>query len=131
MILHLCRTANGGHLASITEMKNKAAQVQSAYNANYYNWKTKDCAVGAAAGKSTLGVLHNEIESNKVSIYPNPTTGVVTVSLPNNESFEVYNAVGKQLINVKTSETQIDLSQYASGIYFIKCTKGTFRIIKE
>ena len=125
------RTSNGGNLASISEMKNKAAQVQSAYDADYYQWKTKDCALSAAAGTSTLGISTSDFEHKKINLYPNPTHGVVTVVLPKDTDFNVFNAHGAELQNVKISETQVDLSEYSSGIYFIKSNFGTFRIIKQ
>ena len=70
-------------------------------------------------------------QQSTIKIYPNPTTGIATVTLPNNETFEVFTAQGAELQNVKISETQVDLLEYSSGIYFIKSNFGTFRIIKQ
>ena len=64
-------------------------------------------------------------------LYPNPTTGIVTVQLSPetcslNLEIQVYDVYGKLLGAVGANNhsplqgTQIDLSQYANGIYFMK-----------
>lgn len=69
-----------------------------------------------------------------MNIYPNPTSDVVNVQLTmNNEqtgnvAIQVFDVYGKMLdasnvVNkhgLSTQTTQIDLSRYANGVYFIK-----------
>jgi len=62
------------------------------------------------------------VNSNGVSIYPNPSAGVITLIVTNATKamyFEVYDAIGKQVTmkEVVTNETQINLSESANGIY--------------
>ena len=69
----------------------------------------------------------------ELSIYPNPTTGILTLEGIKGK-FEVYNSYGK-LIEVTKSNT-LDLSQAASGIYLLKATDENGRayllkIVKE
>ena len=62
-----------------------------------------------------------------LKVYPNPTEGTVTVVLPPETSnlpheIRVFDAFGKLLTVVETfheTSLQIDLSHYASGIYFV------------
>lgn len=67
------------------------------------------------------------IINQKISVYPNPVTDVVTVSLPGvatNASVTIYNALGSTLCTIQASTTtiQADLSKYPSGIYTLKYT---------
>ena len=60
-------------------------------------------------------------------IYPNPTTGIVTIELapetctlkPEIHLFDIYGR-RLQIISVTDKTTQIDLSHYATGVYAIK-----------
>jgi len=76
-----------------------------------------------------------------LSVYPNPTNGFFKVVLPEstlNAGIEVYNSTGT-LINKQTATNgvnKIDLSNQASGLYFIKIISnnkviGTQKIIKR
>ncbi len=72
-----------------------------------------------------------------VSIYPNPTTDFLTISVPNPSApadIFVYNLDGIELYSshITCSPAQIDMSQYSSGIYIVKILtqdKGT--VIKK
>ncbi|MCL2041337.1 MAG: choice-of-anchor J domain-containing protein [Bacteroidales bacterium] len=55
--------------------------------------------------------------ANSVSIYPNPTSGTITISALNFVKVEIYNTVG-QLIETKTDKS-FEVS-YNTGIYFFK-----------
>ena len=87
----------------------------------------------------TLQVGISEFDDYAVSLYPNPTTGVtyVEVSGDEMESVEVYDAYGKLLQTMKVSGnvTQLELSGYATGTYYVRVTttKGvvTKRVIKN
>ena len=57
-----------------------------------------------------------EISSNTFNVYPNPTSGVVTVEGENIVAVAIYSAAG-QLINVVNSTT-VDMSVYGAGVYF-------------
>ena len=60
----------------------------------------------------------NEILSNTYSIYPNPTTGMVTVEGENINFVAVYNSVGQLVKVVKTQSNVVDMSAYENGVYF-------------
>ena len=71
---------------------------------------------------NTSGINENNI-SSKISIYPNPTTGIFTItSTEKISSIKITNVIGEEIftsaINHQTST--IDLSSQSKGIYFIK-----------
>ena len=58
-------------------------------------------------------------------VYPNPTTGILTIEIPNSESFayDLYDLTGRIVLskaNIAGSSTKEDISGLAKGIYFIK-----------
>ena len=69
----------------------------------------------------TLVVKGESIAENVVetyNVYPNPTTGAVTVEGENIDYIAVYNSVG-QLVNVvKNANNIVDMSAYENGVYF-------------
>lgn len=76
-----------------------------------------------------------------VNVYPNPTTGLVTLQLPNSEEeilFEVFTVYSQLVSALKTTilegKAQIDLSNYPAGIYFVRIHLDktiTLKIIKK
>lgn len=89
------------------------------------------------------GALSNEsFNTNTISIYPNPSKGIFTVSSNTIKlnTIEVFDGLGKLLFSENeglknATETNIDLTGMSSGIYFIKVNSenGIFskRIVKE
>lgn len=59
-----------------------------------------------------------------MSLYPNPTNGMVTVSIPQASGFEycVLNAMGQEVLHGRSlgESQQMNLSDFAKGVYFIK-----------
>ena len=80
------------------------------------------------------------LSTNKVySIYPNPTKGRLTIGMSGviAADITVYDISGKlvQKLNASGSETTLDLSDAANGIYFVKITSDdevvTRQVVKE
>ena len=69
-------------------------------------------------------------------IFPNPTNGNITISSEYAiKSISVYNSIGNQLLSVNnnentTTETKLDLSTFAKGVYCIKININN-RIINQ
>ena len=68
-----------------------------------------------------------------VSIYPNPTTGKVTISVENEtiDKIEIIDFVGKVVAVKNTASSQIDMSEMANGIYIFKIFSGATVIQKK
>jgi len=73
-------------------------------------WRTKANSIG-------VGVNEHAVEQ-RIQVYPNPTTGVITIQALGIKSIEVLDLQGKQIY--KGKQTKIDLSQEPNGIYIIK-----------
>ncbi len=77
---------------------------------------------------STVSTDKIETLEEKVSVYPNPTNGLVTIdlngTLARNTTVEVYNAMGQvistQVYNEAIGKFEINLAGEASGVYTVK-----------
>ena len=90
---------------------------------DYGAGETTDFAVSEATGV-------NNLLANTISIYPNPTNGLVNIQLNNNTgnfSYAVVNTVGQQVRqgNLEHNNTSLDLSELTNGVYFMKITNTT------
>ncbi len=82
------------------------------------------CVYSYSVGYKYTGAITNIFELSAgvgVKIYPNPTTGFVTlqVAFTQNEfQVEIINTLGQQVYSVK-NQTQLDLNNLSNGIYSI------------
>ncbi len=62
-----------------------------------------------------------KVESdNPISVYPNPTNGLIYLDQPFNGQVMVYNSLGQLVVSVNGNDQQtIDLSDLESGIYLV------------
>lgn len=61
-----------------------------------------------------------EVETMKVTVYPNPTSGVLNVEAGENFQATVYNYQGQVVMRNNISNGQIDMSELSSGVYFVE-----------
>ncbi len=103
------------------------------WNANYYYVKIlKDGCMQKAYGNNPLGINGSAIQGQPV-VYPNPTTGVVHISLPDNEqscTISLFDLFGKE-IQLKgpsaynSRSFTIDLGNIARSTYMLKIITRT------
>ncbi len=72
----------------------------------------------------TTGINQLSVNSEQLSIYPNPTSGQFTISLNSNQNgctVEVYNVMGEKIYQsvLYNSQNSIDLNIQPAGMYFI------------
>lgn len=79
-----------------------------------------------------------ELDANQVAFFPNPTSGLLNISIGNNNeaNLEVLDLVGNLLLSEQViGNTQINLMNEQNGIYLIKLTSGkdviTRKVIKH
>jgi hypothetical protein len=85
---------------------------------------------------TNLGVSDNTLQG--FSYYPNPTNGVLNLkSIENIENVALFNILGQKVVDSKINATssQIDISNLASGTYFMKVIVngqiGTYKVLKD
>jgi len=90
--------------------------------------------------ETTIQILSvTETEISKISIYPNPTTGVLNLIQEKIESRELkienvvlYDVFGKvQKIENWKTESTIDISHLSAGVYFIKISTEAGEIVRK
>ena len=119
---------------------------------NYF-WRVKSvCSFGESnfvnGNNITVGI--DDYNGFNFKVYPNPTNGIVNVQFTDHNSpitqIHVYDIYGKLLgVNVvdandhsplQRATSQIDLSRYANGVYFIKAAAnghvmGVRKVVKQ
>ena len=117
---------NGRHAYSFTETEKLTG---TAY------FRIKQVDQNGTATYSRILSLHTG--SSPMSLYPNPTKDLVTVSISNaslNQHAVVTNCYGQvlQTIKIEGSPVTVNLASYPSGMYFIKVgPENPVRVIKE
>ena len=71
----------------------------------------------------------NDYDEGFISLYPNPTSGSITIQLnaiisTTDAEIQLFDVYGKrlQIMSISSDKAEIDLSQYAPGIYLIELT---------
>ena len=83
---------------------------------------------------SSVGFIENSIYGKPANAYPNPTSDIITVkginSLTDISCIHLLDNKGALLRKIGINETQVDLSSFSTGIYFleIKHQLGTGRV---
>jgi hypothetical protein len=82
----------------------------------------------------------NVIDINDISleVYPNPFNQEIFINkMKEEQSLEIFNSIGSRIFKIDTPIQKLDLSNYNTGIYFLKITNNegllssTYRIIKK
>ncbi len=105
-------------------------QRPTTWSGNYTQWIFKDVNTTnalkqEAASKQTLTTLETAPKEEFISVYPNPSNGILTISgLDNKEQvFNIVNILGATVQKITTEvlngKVTLDLEQLESGTYFI------------
>lgn len=84
---------------------------------------------------SGIVLASNDVKTFKkeTRIYPNPTTGPITINTIENTRFEIYSHAGQlvKTFNAGKGASQADISDLPKGIYILKSASEVHKIIKE
>ncbi|HLV39446.1 T9SS type A sorting domain-containing protein [Xanthomarina sp.] len=72
-------------------------------------------------------VLKSTLEIEELAIFPNPVSqGKVYISSKNNatKQIEIYNVLGKNILNATLLEEELNVSKLKAGVYIIKITEN-------
>lgn len=79
-----------------------------------------------------------EFDSKSISVFPNPTNGLFTISYGNLNptKVEVFDVTGKTILTLQSnalsdSQTQINLEKASTGVYFIKISNDKNQTVKR
>lgn len=102
-----------------------------------------DGCTSTSSSLLTSGVNQLSINSNQLSIYPNPTGGAINITINSSVSnlsdwsLQLTNVLGQTIYtrNSLNYNNVIDISNQAEGVYFIilinKTGEGVFKILKQ
>ncbi|MCG2429976.1 T9SS type A sorting domain-containing protein [Aequorivita xiaoshiensis] len=80
-----------------------------------------------------LNILENNITT--ISVFPNPSNGIFNLKSqePINRQYNVSDINGRVLLNgsFQDVENQIDLSYFSTGMYFLKISGTTVKLLKQ
>ncbi len=86
---------------------------------------------------SSLGLIQKE-DYNSCSIYPNPTSDKISIKINDTfikQKYFIYDQFGRIILESRFDaiENEVDLSEFHSGIYFLKVEGGneTIKIVKN
>ena len=92
---------------------------------------------------NTIGVVSNENLNNDMVVYPNPSGGDFNLILSKdinrkNMTIQVLNMLGevvKEFAEFENNDTnkhiELNLKEFSSGIYYLKCTSDEKEFIKK
>ena len=93
---------------------------------SYLNYFDGDYVNGPSAICSTLGLgeEENQLEGQRIAIYPNPSSGILNISLPeetNSTKVRLYSLSGQLVYEQQLSkpQTQVKLPQSLNGLYLL------------
>ncbi len=96
---------------------------------------TCDTTMEVQVGIIATGINQLQLQ-NKLSVYPNPTAGHITVKLNTNDVEQKYivtDQMGRVVLNgiINSTDEKIDLSPFENGLYFLAIGNKVVKIIKE
>ncbi|WP_312902166.1 T9SS type A sorting domain-containing protein, partial [Chryseobacterium taichungense] len=84
---------------------------------------------------SNLVLAANDVKASKKAnnVYPNPTSGPLTIEATENSKFEVYSQSGQlvKTIEARKGVNQADISELPKGNYLVKSSSEVYKIIKK
>ncbi|MCF6212853.1 MAG: T9SS type A sorting domain-containing protein [Flavobacteriaceae bacterium] len=97
------------------------------------NWASKvDAGVTFRAG-GVLGLEENVL-SSKINIFPNPTRGLLNISIPSKYSvnnISIFDVTGKRVKQVSTASEPIDIRNLSNGFYILKIKTNKGQVSKK
>lgn len=74
-------------------------------------------------------------QDGNVSIFPNPTEGIINITAASNAVVEIMDVTGRNVLlttTVSSSKTEkIDMSSFSNGVYVVKISNADFSIVKK
>ena len=126
-------TSDGGAVI-VGQTSSEAVGVHHAYvvktgpNDLYVDYTPPQPMFGIVVG------VEEEVKTDHLTIYPNPTDGMITIESPTNETIELefLNALGQTLRSETIQGTStIDIHEFGNGVVFLKTTSGGISTVRK
>jgi hypothetical protein len=111
---------NGEEVATQTETTFTETLAEGIYTYNIVARNGNKYSMPAFITVNTNAISVDEIVTEHVSVYPNPTSGILNVDINENFNAVIYNYQGQVVMKTYVNNGQIDMSQLVSGIYFVE-----------
>ena len=103
----------------------------SGYSTVFYNFSLEWLTDGNDIF-DPLKIAENQLQMESLKIYPVPASSVVTIETDGKQTINIYNMMGQLIKSVSAdgvSEVRLDVSEWASGVYFVEAVgvKGLFK----
>ena len=121
---------NVNHYWSSTSLPNqttKAWYFDTHFGITTYEFKTnKLYLLCVRGGNLTTGINENSIAQNNLSIFPNPSKGIITIVSENNiDELKITNIHGQVIFQATPKAKNISLKLSTSGIFLITTISGS------
>jgi trimeric autotransporter adhesin len=125
--------AGDGGLATSAELNNPT-DVSIDVSDNLFIVDTYNQRIRMVNNVGAIGIKELGIRKMELNIYPNPSSGIVTIQSPTElGTITIYNSLGEIVLQIKSKNTQeqIDVSKLSPGVYTISAQGIYKKIIKE
>ena len=100
--------------------------------AGVFSVGTPPCMPDYGLGAKTCWPLESQqyaVGSEQLEVYPNPSSAVFIIKNKHGKNKELYTVLGELLFSTK--EDVINVSHFASGIYYLRCENEVVKLIIE
>lgn len=93
--------------------------------------KLDEQSVGFSVKKDEEDVANSMESAMKVHVYPNPSSGIFYVELPDNSRMEIFSATGRLVESRPVVSGKQEVNLEHSGLYLIRVVKGDRWMVKR
>jgi hypothetical protein len=126
--------ASGNLSASVNLLS--VDQLQENQDFDFYLISTCDSSLLGPLSFTTTTLSSIKFALDQIDVYPNPTTNQLFINNTNQMSIDsavMFDMNGKLMknINLDDGQTKVNISQFSTGIYFLKLSSGEVSVTKQ
>ena len=94
------------------------------------NQRTKEVYQACKSGSNAVPSHANAVEDDYISLYPNPTDGLLNIVCEDELRITIFDRLGQRVYEGDCNRTlQIDLKRFGAGVYAVKVGNKTQKIV--
>ena len=90
---------------------------------------------GKVVDVTFVGSINKNVINNNISIYPNPTSGLLNVLVSENSTVQLMDVTGKEVLLQTTlnayEKQEMNVSNFANGVYMMKIFNNNSITVKK